>query len=178
MARKSTYGLTPAQLGRLLAVSAWALDSVDAGVEEHAKQTLLQEYLSRRLSEEPSLAEALLSDARRPAGEVHPLLDRSMRQALLDSRCDPDLLRVVKDHCKRLSAVVTSGPETLMTTTIYYAAIAAALVHHGQRISQLPGETLAERFSTLMQRPWMDPQLQGLFTEAAKICRRTATNVP
>ena len=58
-----------------------------------------------------------------------------------------------------------------MTTTIYYAAIAAALVHHDERITKYSWETLAERFSLLAQRMWIDQDIRDLFARAAGLCR-------
>lgn len=176
MVEKSTFGLTPAQLGRLLAVSAKTIESADAIVEDQVNQRLLQEHLSRRLSGEPSFEKTLLSEGGRTAGEVRPLLNRSVKEALLDPHGDLAVLRAIKDHSKRLSAMVTSGSETLMTTTIYHAAIAAAMVHHNQRISQYSCESLAERFSLLAQRLWMDQELKGLFSRAVEICRQAKTD--
>lgn len=172
MQKKSTFGLTPAQLGRLLAVSARAADSADAMAEDQAREMLLQEYLSRRLSEEPLLAKILLQQTCRPVAEIQLLLERTMKATLLDPRCDLAFLQAIKDHNKRLSAMIASGPQTLMTATLYYAAVAAALVYHNQRISRYTIENLAERFSALTQRSWIDGELRDLFLHAAAVCRR------
>jgi hypothetical protein len=178
MEKKSTFGLTPSQLGRLLAASALDPESADTMADDQTNERLLQRHLSRRLAEELSFEKALLSGAGRPAGETRVLLDRSLKETLLDPQCDLSLLRAVKEYGKRLSAMVTSRSETLITTTIYYAAIAAALACHNRRISQYSREDLADRFSKLAQRPWMDKELQGLFARAAEICRRTKTDAP
>ena len=176
MAKRSTFDLTPAQLGRLLAATAKTADSTDAMVEDQAKKRLLQEYLSRRLSEEPSFETALLSGTGRSTGEIRGFLDRSMKETLLDPQCDLVLLKAIKDHSKRLSAMVASGPQTLMTATVYYGAVAAALIYHNQRISQYTIEDLAGRFLALTQRSWIDLELRDLFTRAAAICRQTRTD--
>jgi len=175
---KSTYGLKPSQLGRLLAASAGALESREAMAGDQANETLLQQYLSRRLSSEPSFEEALLSAGGRSVEEVRPLLDRSMREVLLDPECDLAVLKAVKDHSKRRSAMVTSGSETLTTTALYYAAIAAALVYHGERITTYSTESLERRFSLLAERPWMDSECKALFVRAAEWCRRNRTASP
>ncbi len=67
--------------------------------------------------------------------------------------------------------MVTSGSETLIATTVYYAAIAAALVHHGQRISQYSCGSLGQRFSLLAERTWIDADVRKLFAQAAGLCR-------
>ena len=176
MAKKSTFGLTPAQLGRLLAVSARTVDSADAMVEDQAKEKLLQEHLSRRLSDALSSPEVLPSGTEPPVAETVKLPDGSLKEALLDPQCDLAVLRTIKDHNKRLSAMVASGSQTLITATLYYAAVAAALVYQNQRISQYSHEDLAERFLALTQRSWIDRDLRGLFARAAALCRQTRTN--
>lgn len=175
-AKKSTFGLTPAQLGRLLAVSAWTADSADAMMEDQANARLLQEYLNRRLADEPLFVEEWRSGTSQPATGVQPLLNRSVKETLLDPHCDLAVLKAIKDHSKRLSAMVASGSQTLIAATIYYGAVASAMVYHDQRISQYTYENLGARFLALTQRSWVDRELQELFTLAAAACRRTRTD--
>ena len=176
MTKKSTFDLTPAQLGRLLAVSVRTADSADAMVEEETKARLLQEHLGRRLSDAPSFAETLSAGMNRPIAEIQALLDRSVKETLLDSRCDLAVLKAVKDYSKKLSAMVASGPQTLITATIYYAAVASAMLYHSQQISQYTQENLAERFLALTQRSWIDRDLLDLFARAAVTCRQIRTD--
>jgi hypothetical protein len=168
--------LTPAQLGRLLAVSAWAVDSADAMMEDQAKTRLLQEYLNRRLADEPSFVEEWRSGTNQPTAGIQPLLNRSVKETLLDPRCDLAILKAIKDHSKRLSAMVASGSQTLIAATVYYGAVASAMVYHDQRISRYTYENLSVRFLALAQRSWVDRELRELFTLAAAACRRTRTD--
>jgi hypothetical protein len=172
MKKKSIYGLKPSQLGRLLSVSACVPESVSDMPEDQVKEVAFRDRLNRRMSDDPSFVEALVSVGGEPARRGPGSLDRSLREALLDPECSMPLLQAIKDHSKRLSAMVTSGSETLVTTTIYYAAIAAALVHHGQRITKYSSENLAERFSLLAQRAWIDGDVRWLFAQAAEVCRK------
>ena len=169
--KKSIYGLKPSQLGRLLSVSACVPESVSDMSEDQIKERAFRDRLNRRLSDDPSFPEALRSVRPQSTGGVSGSLDRSLKEVLLDPQGSATMLQAIKDHSKRLSATVTSGSETLVTTTIYYAAIAAALVHHGQRITKYSWENLAERFSLLAQRMWIDEDIRGLFTRAAGLCR-------
>jgi len=175
-AKKSTFGLTPAQLGRLLAVSAWTADSADTVMEDEANARLLQEYLNRRLADEPSLVEEWRSGTNLPAAGIQPLLNRSFKETLLDPHCDLAVLKIVKDHSKRLSARVASGSQALIAATVYYGAVASAMVYHDQRISRYTYENLGARFLALTQRSWVDRELRELFTLAAAACRQTRTD--
>jgi hypothetical protein len=174
MKRKSTYGLTPAQLVRLLDVSANAVEAMDVMSDDQARNALLSEHLSRRLSHDPALQEALLHTPGQSDSHVQSLLDRSLRDALLAPGSDKALLRALKDHNKKLFSKITSGHEHLIGMTIYHAAIASALVHHGQRITQYSYENLEKRFAMLADKTWMACELKALFLQAATICRQRA----
>jgi len=171
MTNKSIYGLKPSQLGRLLSVSACVPESVSDVSEDQIKEVMFRDRLGRRLADEPDLQEALRSVSGQATGFAPPTLERSLRDLLLDPQSGTPVLQAIKDHTKRLSATVTSGSQTLITTTIYYAAIAAALVHHGERITKYSWEKLTERFSLLAQRMWIDGDIRGLFAQAVECCR-------
>lgn len=171
MNKKSIYGLKPSQLGRLLSVSACVSESMSEMPEDQIKKTMFRDRLGRRLADDPSFQETLGSVSGQAAGCAPPTFDGSFRDLLLDPQAGMPVLRAIKDYTKRLSATVTSGSETLITTTIYYAAIAAALVHRGERITKYSWENLTERFSRLAQRVWIDEEIRCLFTRAAEYCR-------
>lgn len=177
MTNKSIYGLKPSQLGRLLSVSACVPESVSDVSDDEIKAVMLRDLLGRRPADEPDLQEALRSISAQATGRAPHTLGRSLRELLLDPQSDTTILQAIKDHTKRLSATVTSGSQTLMTTTIYYAAIAAALVHHGERITKYSWENLAERFSLLAQRTWIDDDIKGLFARAAEGCRQRGKGI-
>jgi hypothetical protein len=171
MTKKSIYGLTPSQLGRLLSVSAGVPESVSDMSDDQIKEVAFRDRLTMRLSDDPSFQETLRSVSGQSTAFVPGSLDRSLKEVLLDPQCSATMLQAIKDHSKRLSAMVTSGSQTLVATTVYYAAIAAALVHHDKRISKYSSESLAQRFSLLAQRAWIDGDVRGLFARAAECCR-------
>ena len=177
MTKKSIYGLKPSQLGRLLSVSACVPESVSDVSDDEIKAVMLRDLLGRRPADEPDLQEALRSISAQATGRAPHTLGRSLRELLLDPQSDTTILRAIKDHNKRLSAIVTSGSQTLITRILYYAAIAAALVHHGERITKYSWENLAERFSLLAQRTWIDDDIKGLFARAAEGCRQRGKGI-
>jgi hypothetical protein len=171
MTKKSIYGLTPSQLGRLLSVSACVPESMSDMSDDQVKQKVFRDHLNKRLSDDPSFQEVLASVRGESTARTPGSLDRSLKEVLLDSQCSATVLQAIKDHSKRLSAAVTSGSQTLVTTTIYYAAVAAALVHRGEWITRYSRGDLVERFSLLAQRMWIDEDIRGLFARAAGLCR-------
>lgn len=172
MEKKSIYGLKPSQLGRLLSVSARVPESVSDMTEDQMKEAAFRDHLSKRLSDDPSFGETLRSISGQSTGCAPGLLDRSLKEVLLDAQYGANVLQAIKDHNKRLSATVTSGSQTLVTTTVYYAAIAAAIVHHDERITKYSWGNLDERFSLLAQRAWVDGDVRVLFAQAAECCRK------
>jgi len=71
-----------------------------------------------------------------------------------------------------MSSQITSGPENQIGLAVYHAAIASALVHQGERITQHSYETLGRHFSALAGQAWMVGELQALFAQAAEGCQR------
>ncbi len=171
MKDKSIYGLKPSQLGRLLSVSAQIPESASDMSEDQTRAALFRDHLGKRLADEPDLLELLGCVGGQITNLTPPVLDRSLQELLLDPQSSLPILQAIKDHGKRLSAAVSSGAQTLVMTTLYYAAIAAAIVHHDQRITKYSRENLAERFSLLAQRTWIDEEIRGLFVQAAERCQ-------
>jgi hypothetical protein len=53
-----------------------------------------------------------------------------------------------------------------VATVLYYAAIAAALLRHGQRISRVSDATLREGTDWVLEQEWVAGPLRGLFVDA------------
>lgn len=78
------------------------------------------------------------------------------------------LLRMVKDFAK-LNRIQNRGalpPE--VAVVIYYAAIAAALLRHGEAISNLAPTQLLKGIVWALERPWLDGSLEDLFRETRR----------
>ena len=103
--------------------------------------------------------------------DTRPLAGRSLGEVLLSPQSDIHLLQAVKDCSKAMSAALDSRYETALATTIYYASLASALVHHDRKITQHPFETLDESFTLLIEKDWMAPELTELFSRARGICQ-------
>ena len=55
-------------------------------------------------------------------------------------------------------------------TTLYYGAIASALVHHRKKITQGSYQNLDESLALLGTKTWMVEELRELFSQARRIC--------
>ena len=139
MDRDSTIKLRPDQLARLLTVLCEPEPEV---------------WLARSLAGPVGLGEA------RPG--------RRLGEVLLDPRTNLGLLRTIKDHWKAVSLRVPDGAEHAGAIALYYAAIAAALVHHGTLITKNSPAELSEALATLVAKPWLPRDLRGLMESASR----------
>ncbi len=94
-----------------------------------------------------------------------------MRTLLLAPQSDLVVLENVKDHAKELGTRAGSDIEREVALALYFAAIAAALLHHKTKISEHPWKHLEQSFRTLSRRPWIPADLLQLFTTAADHCK-------
>jgi hypothetical protein len=100
-------------------------------------------------------------------GDLGAASTQTFGQLLRDERPPLALLRSVKDFAKRSRNSESPLPEDV-ATALYFAAIAAALLRHGERISDLDDKGLARGFGWGVAQPWVDDDTKRLFAEAAR----------
>lgn len=167
----TTSGAAPGQLTELLR-KGMDVDGEDAASIDQRKADFLRFRLCGALRPKSGQAEArsaFLAHARRT---LLPLEGRSLGEVLLDERAALDGIKAIKDYGKKLSACKDREVQHDAAIAIYHAAIANALVFRGKRISTFSYPHLAGAFTTLKDKPWMDPKLARLFAKAARICRK------
>jgi len=103
--------------------------------------------------------------------DTRPLAGRSLGEVLLSPQSDVHLLVTVKECSKAISSALDSPSEVALATTIYYASLAVALVHHNRKITRHTYDTLDESFSLLIEKDWMTPALTELFARARSVCQ-------
>ncbi len=172
MDNKSTYGLRLDQMANLLAMGAEAADSATDGGENEALGTLLREQLNCTQPKGSLLRDTLVMMLNDTGRKADPLATKPLGEVLLSPQSDIDLLVAIKECSKTLSCSLDCRTETALARTAYFAAIAAALVHHEAKITQNTYETLAESFTLLMEKGWMARELVDLFSQARRICRQ------
>jgi hypothetical protein len=97
-------------------------------------------------------------------------LSRPVYEVLSDDRTDLDTLRDIKDRYKKWAEKATDERMQRVYATIYFAAIARALVAHHKRITRHSPAYLARSFGTLADKPWMAPALRELYRKAQQAC--------
>ena len=161
---------------RLDVESLAALLQLALGHERHSPDADPAQRIRERLRER--LAESRLDLAITP--QLSGILDELKRlaspdawtisQILADPQADLDEIREIKGHAKALARSTASRAELAAGTTIYYAAIAAALTVHGVKITTHSYVALANAFGRLMRKSWMVLELANLFSRAKTAC--------
>jgi hypothetical protein len=77
-----------------------------------------------------------------------------------------ELLQAVKDSAKSAAQHADSPLPDEVATLVYFAAIAAALVYCGQRISRLDDTGLQWGFEWSLRQDWVPEQLRSLYEQA------------
>ena len=165
----STYGVSPEKLTRLLQIGAEeALTQADLQASRIAQ--LLSEMLASRL---PSFLEpdsVSIGTAGAPSGSSAPP-QQPIGQLLCDPGTELATVGAIKRYMKLLAIAAGEQIQRAASTAIYYAAIASAMVFHGENISSIPYERLEKGFSDLEGRLWTDESLRRLYGQARQICR-------
>lgn len=168
-----TREIRPDRLARLLGLGA----SPDAGerlAPRKSKGDLLRARLAGPLPAEPSPKRPLSAVVDRVCKEMLPLQGRALGDILLGEGVDLKDLTKVRRYGKRQARRSDAEPQHSVAVTIYYAAIAGALLGHGAKISSHSYRSLAGAFQMLAARSWMTPELAGLFTRARACCETKA----
>jgi hypothetical protein len=170
MEDESTHGLRLDQLAGLLSLGLEAPDPADAEGQDRRMTGLLHEQLSCVLPRSMLLFDALVMMMGRLGCDVRSLAGRSLLEVLRNPESDIGLLQAIKDCSKKLSFGLESKTEAALATTIYYAALASALVYHNRKITGYSYEALDQSFATFAAKSWMGPELTELFSRARSIC--------
>ena len=171
MRKTSTYGLRLDQIESLFSVSAGDPDPTDEKGDNEKMTHLLRRQLTCVLPARAVWFDVLVMMMEQQGCDTQPLTDRPLAAVLLGPRSDVGLLQAIKDCSKRLSCTLDSEAESALATTLYFAALASALVYHDEKITQSPYERLDESFALLIEKKWMAKELVELFSEARRMCQ-------
>ncbi len=171
MKDETTYGLSPEQLARLLAIGLPGSEAQDDTAAPPTPAEVLRDMLESKLTLDPAIPESLPAVLNRPCEEMLPAAGRTISDLLLDSKTDLSVIKAVKDYAKELARRGGTDAQEAAATTIYYAAIASALVFHGHKITRHSYEKLQEAYAELEQKPWGSSELKDLFRKALAICQ-------
>jgi hypothetical protein len=168
---RTTYGSDPQAMAKMLAMGAEA-DPGDLTPQE-AKEDLL----ARRLRGPLPLTQEQAAELAAVVGELRerlPQHGRALGEVLLDEAAELKVLAGIKEHGKAMSQATDSQVQRDVGLTIYFAAIASAVLFHGERITTYSYAALADAFGRLVDKRWMAPTLARHFAKARRACKRNA----
>ena len=165
----TTYGLDPEKVVELLSLGK-DTGSTSTDINQH-KSDLICEKLKETVP-------FFFSTEQKPSQKLHRLRHtiailsgEPIGKLLQNPKTDIDLIRMIKDYGRKLACCSESEAEQHASRTIYYAAIAHALVFHNFKITNFSYENLKDSFAHLLQEKWIPKSLLNLFEKALVICK-------
>lgn len=166
----TTYGVDPERLARLLAIGIESADGQNNLGDGRFPAELLQAMLASKLSLDPAVLDSLPAVLNRSCDELHPLPDRTIGDLVLDAKTDLAVIKALKEYGKELVGFQRLEAKQAAATVIYYAAIANAMVFHGQKITEHSYPKLQQAYAKLEQTVWIPSELKKLFRKAHAVC--------
>ena len=168
---KTLFGRSPEKLAHLISSCA-GIHLPEEKNKEQQKAELLRDMLEDVLPLDPEAAESLPIILKRMYQELRPLAGDSLAQLLQTPDTDINAIEKIKDYGKNTSNFAESEVEHQTAITVYYTAIASALVFHKKKITQYTYTQLEESFSTLVNQKWITSEITQLFAQAQDICKQ------
>lgn len=169
MAKNSILGLGPKKLANLLGIT---FDSE----KEHrpdSKETIaqmLEARLASPLLPDTTMVQSLPSQTGQRDEDVGQYSGVPLGDVLTASESDFATIKEIRSYAKNMTRGKGSEAE-YVAVTIYFAAIANALLFHQAKITSYSHESLEISFDKLIKKSWMPQRLRRLFVDAAAACR-------
>ena len=162
----TTFGLVPDKLAKLRTISGDREGDRIERTDDQIRSEHLHDLLAEKMPVDQALAQILPDVLAEICEEIKPFTGHSFSQLILNPDTDLRVLKRIKDFTKEWQKKAASDLERDVLAAIYYAAIASALVHHGQRITSFSRDTLKKTFSSLITKNWLTGDLKALFKKA------------
>ena len=170
--KESTFGATVKGLAGLLGVGVGKDVPQDAASVDKAAGELLRARLAGTLPLDTAVVDALPAVLGKLQEELLPLAGKPLGEVLLDSDTELNAIKSIKDYGKKLAARRDSQADHSASIAIYFAAIASALLFHGEKITSYSYEHLRESFNELIEGTWIPSELAIHFSKACRLCEK------
>ncbi len=147
-----------------------AADNDDAVSPDDQRKDLLYQILANPLPVSDQTRESLPPILQGQSQDLLALSGRPVGDLLQDPQAGIAVIRHIKDFAKEQGATATSKEAQDAFMAAYLAAIAGALVFHGQRISQHDNNDLKSFFFAFAKKTWILAELRPLFKQALEKC--------
>jgi hypothetical protein len=170
--KESAFGSTVKGLHGLLGVGVGKDVPQDAASVDRAAGELLCARLEGTLPLNTAVVDAFPAILGKLQKALLPLEGKPLGKVLFDVNTELDIIKSIKDYGKKLAARRDSEADHSAATAIYFAAIASALLFHGERITSYSYEHLRESFNELIEGTWIPQELSRHFSKARKMCEK------
>ena len=169
--KQTTFGLGPEEVANLFMRCSDVGQSKEPVDEDEVKAMLLNDWLSESIPQRQPPCQEL--PARQPdlTHTMGALTGQPLRTLIEDKSTGTGLLTGIKVHAKELYASAESESQRHVANTIYYAAIASALVLHNRKITSYSYADMAKSFGILSRETWIPNGLRRLFRQACERCQ-------
>ena len=162
----TSFGLSMKKVVKLLTIGSDV--SSTPGEIDQQKADLLSDRLSDTLPLYYSTNQKPATKLKRLGKTIAALSGEPIGKLLQDPKTDISIIRMTKDHGRKLYTNYKSEAEHHTANTIYYAAIAHALIYHNLKITKLLYEDLQKSFCQLSKENWIPDNLRDLFIKASE----------
>lgn len=166
--------LTDQQKTRLLDLALGPPDPGEPRSEDEERGDLLHDLLRCSLPRRAGSHEERDGAATASSQGLRSVAGPPIGELLLDPKTSIDLLKEIKQYAKARGSQATSEREKDVFLTLYFAAIAAARVSYGERITEHTDKDLIQFFRHFAQTVWVPTHLRGLFAESEECCGKGA----
>lgn len=131
----TTFSLSSKKLVHLMKIAEETEPIQEKVDQQCVKAELLHDYLAQTLEVYRYAGEELPAKQSQLRNTINVLSSEPIGKLLQDPETEIDLIRMIKDYSSSFSKRAKSKREHQVANTIYYAAIAHALLFHGRRIT-------------------------------------------
>jgi hypothetical protein len=165
-----TFGLSPQKLAQVWNIGHDTEKTDETTDQEDKKAQVLHDLLNEILSISSSVMKSYPNDQANLQSIINSIAGKSINMLLMNPETNIAMIRKVKDHGKRLSGKAESKTEYHAANTIYYAAVASALVYHDRKITKFSYKDLEKYFRRLSNENWIPEYLRNLFIRTREYC--------
>lgn len=176
MARDTdSLNLTDRQKTRLLHLALGPSDPGAPRSEDEERGDLLHDILRCSLPLRGGLHEGSGAAATTSCRGLRSVVGPPIGELLQNPKTSVAVLKEIKRYAKARGTQAASDREKDVFLAIYFAAIAAALVFHAQRITEHFEGNLARFLRSFANAAWIPADLADLFRKARASCREAKT---
>jgi hypothetical protein len=171
-----TSKLDPKKLGRLLELYCESAEEGDGSNPDQQRTLLLRDYLEDTLPLTAKVLQVLPSLLQQVYGDTSRLEGQSLYKLLLEPSTAIHDLITAKELAKRKVSKAQTQAEKEVAGTVYYAAIAAGVAFHGEKITQHSYQQLETSLESLLTINWIFTDIKDLLKAAKITCREQLAN--